>query len=120
MKEYKRKLPILNVKWSILLYENPSELEVRFPNVEFIPSGVNFQGGTFTIDDTFYLALLMDDKMNNGVIAHECNHLVNIIFNHIGYKTEPSNDEIHCYFLTYFVDKVDLVIQDGKWLKTSK
>lgn len=106
MKEYKKRMPILPIKFSILVYDNALELLERFPDVRMASDPRDFQGGMFEIDGLFYIAFLSDGKLNHGQIAHECKHLVNRVFSVCGIKLDVENDEPECYFLTWVVNEV--------------
>jgi hypothetical protein len=45
-------------------------------------------------------------NLKPGRVAHECNHIKNIILNWNGVKPSFVNDEAESYLLEYFVDKV--------------
>lgn len=102
MKQYKRKFPILNFNYSILVYEDPAELTKMFPDYDFEPDPNSFDGGFFELNGRFYLAFLNDGKLTNGTIAHECKHMVNRFFTIIYQNLDPENDELECYFFRVF------------------
>lgn len=106
MKEYKKRMPILPVNFSILIYEDPLEVMAKFPNCRFSDDPRDFQGGMMEWEDRLYILLQHNKKLNHGHIAHECKHLVNRAFMHCGIKLDADNDEPECYFLTYVVNEV--------------
>lgn len=59
---------------------------------------------------TRYYAMIINTKYpylkpSIGTIAHECLHIVNMIFGVIKAKPDFKNDEHQAYLLEYFVDK---------------
>lgn len=48
-----------------------------------------------------------DNKITAGIIAHECVHVKNMVFQAIGYKPKRSNDEAEAYFVEYLVNYVN-------------
>lgn len=49
-----------------------------------------------------------------GEIAHECKHVVNVIFSYRGIKLSLSNDEPECYLLDWMVTAVHRALVDYK------
>lgn len=45
-------------------------------------------------------------RISPGVIAHECKHVVNFIFNDRRIQLQIGNDEPECYLLSWLVNKV--------------
>lgn len=62
----------------------------------------------------FYLFLRPSSKP--GEIAHECNHLMHIIFRWFGAKTSMTNDEPQSYYLEVLVDQAHNTINSYKKL----
>lgn len=61
--------------------------------------------GVFEVGDDFHMYYNWE-SIRPGVVAHECKHLVNKIFERIGHQITTWADEPECYLLTYLVDKV--------------
>lgn len=59
---------------------------------------INFYNGS--------IAVLLTRKSTIGTITHECSHVVNRIFDHIGYSLDMKNDEAHAYLLEWITQKV--------------
>ncbi len=53
----------------------------------------------------FEYRLVFDYDVYNGLIAHECMHLVNRLFINTGMMCDPENDENQCYLLGWIVDE---------------
>lgn len=107
----KHQIPIINLRFFIILYDEPLELSKEFPNVRFDHDPRDFNGGFFDLEDEMYICLLIDKKPKWGVVAHECKHLVNYAFYKIGQKLDEHNDELECYFLTHVVNEVQKVLE---------
>jgi len=61
----------------------------------------------WTDEHNIVLMLFSDDAINNmNIIAHECLHASNVIFNDIGYTSDSTNDEVDAYLVGYLVDVV--------------
>lgn len=54
--------------------------------------------------------IFLSPKAKPGEIAHECKHLVNMVFKWHGERLSLSNDENECYYLEDIVDKVHKTI----------
>lgn len=104
MVEHKRKIPVINISFTILIYKNPKEIQDRFPDSNFDVDLDSFNGGLFTIDEKIYICFLDDGSLTHGMIAHECNHLLNEAYSIIGQRREMYNDELDCYFLQWLID----------------
>lgn len=64
-----------------------------------------------------YLIFLKNDS-NEGIIAHECKHVVNYIFKDIGQQLDLDNDEAECYLLKWLVNTT-IKIKNDKTLHSS-
>jgi len=60
----------------------------------------------------FTLFFRNDMKIKIGCIAHECKHMVNIIFRERGVELDIENDETECYLLEWLVDKIYSIIKN--------
>ena len=78
----------------------------------------NYNGLTLntTYNGRHTVVILIDRESTNrwSVIAHECKHATNNIFEYYGVKLDPNNDEYECYFLDWIVEQVQNVIQPPK------
>lgn len=109
MVEYKRKIPVINISFTILIYKDPQELQSKFPDHDFNVDLESFNGGMFEVDDKIYVCFLDDESLTHGMIAHECNHLLNQAYSIIGQRRDVYNDELDCYFLQWIIDCVNEV-----------
>jgi hypothetical protein len=55
--------------------------------------------------------LIFSNKATPGEIAHECKHLINMLFSFHGFKLSLTNDEMECYYLHDVVDRVHNTIK---------
>lgn len=106
-------LPIFGVKIVAIFYNDIHKFQHKYK--KYLGDYVieNYDGLCFvdTAKQNFYIAL--DTSKNHpspGLIAHECKHLINFIYVHIGQKLDPVNDELECYFLGYLVDKINKLL----------
>lgn len=60
-----------------------------------------------------YFIFLTPD-CDEGDIAHECKHVLNMIFQFIGLRLDTDNDEAECYFLGWLVKRVMSVYKQYK------
>lgn len=49
--------------------------------------------------------IVLSKKADQGVIAHECLHIVGMLYEYIGAKLDEVNDEPQCYLLQFLVDE---------------
>lgn len=104
--DYKKEIPLIDVNYTIVIYDNPNELIERFKDIKLEPSPESFGGAVFEWEDRFYIVLEDNDKLTNGIIAHESNHLLNLAFIWINQDLDRYNDELQCRFLQNIVDSV--------------
>ena len=106
MQEHKKQIPVINVSFTLLIYENPIQIIEKFEDVRWTHDPRDFDGGVFEIDNMIYLGLQISDRVNHGVVAHECKHLLNMAYKHVGAELDVSDDEIECYFLQWIINAV--------------
>lgn len=56
------------------------------------------------------------ERITPGIIAHESLHVVSNIFNHIGNRFEPTNDEDAAYLISWIVNEVHSFIYGEKYV----
>lgn len=64
--------------------------------------------------------LFFKNTATPGEIAHECKHLVNILFNWCGFKLSLTNDEMECYYLEDIVNRAHLAIKRYNKIYTTR
>lgn len=47
------------------------------------------------------------EKPTNAIIAHECVHLVNLLFKTVGAKLDVDNDEVQAYLTEWFFEQIE-------------
>lgn len=65
-------------------------------------------------DGKMRVMIFLRENANEGRVAHECNHAVNIILNWNGVKPSFVNDESECYYLEYMVNKTHQALNQYK------
>lgn len=61
-------------------------------------------------ETTVYVAF--DDKTyTQGIIAHECFHIVRIVMDYVGIPLTKESEEAYTYLLGYLVDEVNKLIK---------
>ena len=67
------------------------------------------ESNNYTWDDTVRFSIVFSPgkfDISGGDIAHECLHIVNYIWTHIGADHDTRNDEPSCYLLGWVYDQV--------------
>lgn len=106
----KIKIPVYNSTLYIYLVDNlkdvAQDLNYHFNDVE------NMWAITFkncSDDNILYVAFTPD--YINKVIAHECVHLVNLLFDCKGVKLNLEDDENQAYWTGWFYDEIEKVLK---------
>lgn len=108
---FKIKIPIfdslLEVVQSSDYVESAKKLKLEISNLDSVSA--------LTIDLTNgikrrYLIFLPVD-FTVGLIAHECLHVTNILFGHIGYMPKTDNDELQAYLLQWICDELTIKLK---------
>ncbi len=99
------KLPVYYFEKTLYLVVNERFEKIlpkygNYSNVDYS----TWSAGAFTTKDGNYL--LCFRKPNAGEIAHEVTHFLHMLFEEHGYKVDQNNDELFCYMLSYFVNKI--------------
>ena len=97
-------IPIFRSKLKIIVVDNIKEaLEIE-PNIppEADSCVIDHNNGTATI-------IIASNDMS--IIAHECLHVKNAIWNRIGYSPQVLNDEVDAYLLDYIMTEVLKVVE---------
>ena len=51
------------------------------------------------------------ELVTTGTIAHESDHAANAVYDFIGARVDPTNDEPHAYLVGFFADCIDEVLK---------
>jgi hypothetical protein len=62
----------------------------------------------------YHILIFLKPTAKPGIIAHECKHAVNFIFQWHGQKLSLDNDEHECYMLDWLVDQAHNSIKKYK------
>ena len=97
-------IPIFRLKLKIVVVDDIEEALEIDPNVDTIADScvIDNNNGTATI-------IIASNDMS--VIAHECLHVKNAVWNRIGYSPNPLNDEVDAYLLDYIMTEVLKVVE---------
>ena len=97
-------IPIFRLKLKIVVVDNIEEaLE--------IDSNINTEADSLVIDHNNGTATVVIASNDMSIIAHECLHVKNAVWNRIGYSPNPLNDEVDAYLLDYIMAEVLKVVE---------
>lgn len=97
-------IPIFRLKLNIVVVDNIKEALEIDSNIDTRADSlvINYNNGTVTI-------IIASNDIS--VIAHECLHVKNAVWNRIGYSPNPVNDEVDAYLLDYIITEVLKVVE---------
>lgn len=97
-------IPIFRLKLKIIIVDELKEALGIEPNIdtEADSCAIDHNNGTATI-------IIASNDMS--IIAHECLHIKNIVWNRIGYSPQALNDEVDAYLLDYIMAEVLKVVE---------
>lgn len=97
-------IPIFRLKLKIVVVDDIKEaLEIN-PNIDT-------EADSCVIDNNNGTATIVIASNDMSVIAHECLHVKNAVWNRIGYLSKPMNDEVDAYLLDYIMTEVLKVVE---------
>ena len=97
-------IPIFRLKLKIVVVDDIEEaLEIN-PNIDT-------EVDSLVIDNNNGTATIIIASNDMSVIAHECLHVKNAVWNRIGYSPNPLNDEVDAYLLDYIMTEVLKVVE---------
>ena len=97
-------IPIFRLKLKIVVVDNIEEaLEIN-PNIDT-------EADSLVIDNNNGTATIVIASNDMSIIAHECLHVKNAVWNRIGYSPNPLNDEVDAYLLDYIMTEVLKVVE---------
>lgn len=97
-------IPIFRLKLKIVVVDDIKEaLEVN-PNIDT-------EADSCVIDNNNGTATIIIASNDMSVIAHECLHVKNAVWNRIGYSPQVLNDEVDAYLLDYIMAEVLKVVE---------
>ena len=97
-------IPIFRLKLKIVVVDDIEEaLEIN-PNIDT-------EEASLVIDNNNGTATVVIASNDMSIIAHECLHVKNAVWNRIGYSPNPVNDEVDAYLLDYIMAEVLKVVE---------
>lgn len=97
-------IPIFRVKLTIAVVDDIEEALKINPNI-------NTEADSCVIDHNNGTATIIIASNDMSVIAHECLHVKNAVWNRIGYSPQVLNDEVDAYLLDYIMAEVLKVVE---------
>jgi hypothetical protein len=105
MKITKVPIPIYSGTLEIIITEDP---EFKDVNKKYnTQADDNYSAFTFQANKTGHFCIAFPSTVSGSSICHECCHIVNMVFDSIGYKMDTRNDEAQCYFTGWVFKQVD-------------
>ena len=97
-------IPIFRLKLKIVVVDDIEEaLE--------IDTNINTEADSLVIDHNNGTVTVVIASNDMSIIAHECLHVKNAVWNRIGYSPNPVNDEVDAYLLDYIMAEVLKVVE---------
>lgn len=97
-------IPIFRLKLKIVVVDDIEEaLE--------IDTNINTEADSLVIDHNNGTVTVIIASNDMSIIAHECLHVKNAVWNRIGYSPNPVNDEVDAYLLDYIMAEVLKVVE---------
>ena len=97
-------IPIFRLKLKIVVVDDIEEaLE--------IDTNINTEADSLVIDHNNGTATVVIASNDMSIIAHECLHVKNAVWNRIGYSPNTLNDEVDAYLLDYIMTEVLKVVE---------
>ena len=96
MTKKKIKIPIYNQSIVIIITEEENPRYKDF--VDYI--------------DGYITASFVKKHLSDGIIVHECVHLVNFLYSHIGAELDINNDEHQAYLTQYIYEQIKNIINN--------
>ena len=97
-------IPIFRLKLKIVVVDELKEALGIEPNIDT-------EADSCVIDNNNGTATIIIASNDMSVIAHECLHVKNAVWNRIGYSPNPLNDEVDAYLLDYIMTEVLKVVE---------
>ena len=97
-------IPIFRLKLKIIIVDELNEALGIEPNIDT-------EADSCVIDHNNGTATIIIASNDMSIIAHECLHIKNIVWNRIGYSPQALNDEVDAYLLDYIITEVLKVVE---------
>ena len=96
-------IPIFRLKLKIIIVDELKEALGIEPNIDT-------EADSCVIDHNNGTATIIIASNDMSIIAHECLHIKNIVWNRIGYSPQALNDEVDAYLVEYLFNQVSKVV----------
>ena len=97
-------IPIFRLKLKIIIVDELKEALGIEPNIDT-------EADSCVIDHNNGTATIIIASNDMSIIAHECLHIKNIVWNRIGYSPQALNDEVDANLLDYIITEVLKVVE---------
>ena len=97
-------IPIFRLKLKIVVVDDIEEALGIEPNIDTEADSCMLDYGEGRV-----MVIIASNDMS--IIAHECLHVKNAVWNRIGYSPNPVNDEVDAYLLDYIMAEVLKVVE---------
>ena len=97
----KRKMiiPIFDYGLTVIIYDDWDTVKHLFDNDDHPPHAItDIKFGKATVG--------VDSKSHSKSIVHEAEHVKDAIWEFIGYRPQPDNDEVDAYLIAYIYSKI--------------
>lgn len=102
--ERKIKVPIYDYQIKIIIFDAFMELVAKYPDLR------DEDGTAFTVEFKDNAMVCIPSGSYQSLI-HECEHLKNCVWNHIGHRPDPKNDEPDAYLIEYIYGEIVKSVQ---------
>lgn len=92
-------IPIFEVRLTIVIFDRWEEAE------KYSSDGIPCKGFTEASPAYNNIVVAIDSHYEYTII-HECEHIKNFVWMHIGYRPQSDNDEVDAYLLKYIYKRV--------------
>lgn len=119
VREYKVWNHVYGFELSMFFTDTMQEfLDDIYPGDYNMKSIIHHHAATFCRNGDIQRVVFERLGLTFGIVAHESKHVVNSVFEYIGMKLDPINDEAECYLLQWVVNHIHQAIhQDGTRIK---
>lgn len=97
------KLPIYS--GAIVMYKVESMTDLN--HLFYLNATDDYESFVFKHPLAAQFIIVIKGNTRHSVIAHECVHLANLIFNYVGVKLDSHNDEAQAYLTGYIFETIE-------------
>lgn len=110
-------LSIFNIDIPVFLTDEDRVQELRRRGYDAEPCDRDHFGlvsQCITEDGYMSLAMVITSRARSGTIPHECSHLVDFVFDHVGIPGGVESTEIRAYLSTYLIEQTEIMIAQNQ------